>query len=426
MSPRSLSVRQADARVLVLAGGEGRRLLPLTQAQTKGAVSFAGMYRLIDFTLSNCLHSGLSRIAVLVQHNYASLERHLRLAWGIFRPELGSCLEIVPPPPQAAETGYRGTADAVYQSLGRLGGAAPRHVLVLASDHVYRMDYRQLLGYHLRRGADLTIACTEVEQEQAHRFGILEVDAARRIVGFVEKPQRPGGLLLRPGVALASMDVYVLDTRVLKDVLRADARRPDSAHDFGRDVIPAMVSGGRRVWAYDVGEEVSRDYYWRDIGTLDAYWEASMELLGAAPPLDPRDPEWPVHSFHPGLPDAQVVVEDRLEARVEAALLCPGVQVTGARVARSILGLDVTVDPRAEVVESVLMEGVHVGPGARIHRAIVDQGVRIPAGARVGSGRQEGLPVSPGGITVVPRGAARLRDAGTAAPCRLAAAGSSP
>ena len=216
-----------DALVLVLAGGLGKRLYPLTQAQTKGAVSFAGLYRLIDFTLSNCLHSDLPRIAILAQYQFASLERHLRLGWDLFRPERGGWLEIALPP-QTRNGGYQGTADAVYQNLGRLEQQAPRYVLVLASDHVYRMDYGQLLDYHVRNGAELTIACIEVALEEACRFGIVEVDAARRIVGFVEKPERPRGLLSRPGFALASMGIYVFDTRVLIDVLKADAHRRDN------------------------------------------------------------------------------------------------------------------------------------------------------------------------------------------------------
>lgn len=402
-----------DALALVLAGGLGKRLYPLTQDQTKAAVSFGGMYRLIDFTLSNCLHSGLWRIAVLAQHKLASLERHLRLGWSTFRPELGGCLEIVPPPQRIHEGGYQGTADAVYQNIRLLEQQAPRYVLVLAADHVYRMDYGKLLDYHVRCGAELTIAGIEVEREEARRFGTMEVDAARRIVGFVEKPDRPQSLLCRPGFALASMGIYVFDTRVLIDVLIEDARRRDSTRDFGHDVIPRMISSERNLCAYNVQEEVSRDFYWRDIGTIDAYWEASMELLSAAPPLDPLDPDWPVHTFYPSLSAAQILLEDRFDPRGTDALLCPEVQVIDAQVERSILCPGVTVDPQAEVFESVLMEGVHVGPGARIHRAIVDKGVRIPADYCIGGdpiGKGDDSHLTSGGITVVPRGAELVPD----------------
>jgi len=408
MFPRNPSPWCEDTLVLVLAGGQGKRLYPLTQAQTKGAVPFAGLYRLIDFTLSNCLHSDLGRIAILVQYQFASLERHLHLSWNLFRPERGGRLEIALPP-QIRNGEYQGTADAVYQNLGRLERQASRYVLVLASDHVYRMDYGQLLDYHVRNGAELTIGCIEVEQEEARRFGIVEVDAARRIVGFVEKPERPQSLLSRPGFALASMGIYVFDTRALIDVLKADARRRDSAHDFGRDVIPWMIASERPVCAYNVQEEVSRDFYWRDIGTIDAYWEASMELLSATPLFDPDDPDWPILTCYPGLPAARILLENEFDSRVTDALLCPGVQVVDAQVERSILGPGVTVDPQAEVCESVLLEGVHVGSGARVHRAIVDQGVRIPANYGIGGapfGREGDFHVSPGGITVIPRGAA--------------------
>jgi glucose-1-phosphate adenylyltransferase len=401
-----------DALVLVLAGGLGRRLYPLTQAQTKGAVSFAGRYRLIDFTLSNCLHSDLNRIAVLAQYQFASLERHLHLGWGVFGSKRGGCLQISRPPGNR-NAGYQGTADAVYQNIGLLEQHGPQYVLVLASDHVYRMDYGGLLDYHARSGAELSVSCIEVERTEAQRFGIVDVDAARRIVGFVEKPELPQELMSRPGYALASMGIYVFDTPALIDVLRADARHADSAHDFGRDVIPAMISRQRPVRAYNVQEEVSRDFYWRDIGTIDAYWKASMELLSASRLFDPTAPDWPVHTYCPDLPAARVLLAGELTPWLTGALLCPGVQVVDAQVDSSVLGPGVVVDSQAEVLESVLLEGVHVGSGARVYRAIVDQGVRIPANCCIGgvsSRRGGGIHVSPGGITVVPRGTALASD----------------
>jgi glucose-1-phosphate adenylyltransferase len=410
-----------DALALVLAGGLGRRLYPLTQDQTKGAVPFAGRYRLIDFTLSNCLHSGLNRIAVLAQYQFSSLERHLRLGWDLFRSERGGCLDIALPQGNGSG-GYKGTADAVYQNLCRLGPQGPRHVVVLASDHVYRMDYGALLDCHVRCCAELTIACSEVEREEARRFGVVDVDAARRIVGLVEKPEYPRELVSRPGFALASMGIYVFDTQVLIDVLRADASHPGSTHDFGRDVIPEMISRGRAVRAYNVQEKVGRSFYWRDIGTIDAYWKASMELLPATPLFDPCAPDWPVHTFRPDPPAAPVLRVNGSGPQITDALLCPGVQVTDARVERSVLSPGVRVDPEAEVVESVLLEGVHVGAGSRVYRAIVDQGVHIPANYGIGGSppyRGGDLHVSPEGITVVPKAAAlgRHSDAVAAYAC---------
>lgn len=398
-----------DTLALILAGGRGERLFPLTQDRTKGAVPFGGMYRLIDFTLANCLHSGLRRICVLPQYKFASLERHLRQNWNFFRSELGESLALLPPQQRLCEEWYQGTANAVYQNIYTLRQEAPAHTLILAADHLYRMDYTRLLDYHRASGADLTVACAEVDLEEAHRFGIALIDERGRIAAFAEKPVLPHPRLARSSCLLASMGIYVFSTDVLIEALAEDAQRAGSNHDFGRDLIPYMIDRGRKVGAYNAPKEEGRpEFYWRDIGTLDAYWEASMELLATEPPFDPCAPGWPVPTALRGLSPARVAAGDSL------TWLCPGAMVADAQVRRSILSPGVVVDHQAEVVDSVLMEGVRVGPGALICRAILDKGVEVPAGCAIGVDLEEDrqrFHVSPGGVVVLPKGADLSRQA---------------
>ena len=390
-----------DTLVLILAGGRGERLFPLTSNRTKGAVPFGGMYRIIDFTLTNCLHSGLRRICILPQYRFASLERHLRWNWNFFRRELGEHLDIIPPQQRVGTDWYRGTADAVFQNIYTLNQERPKHVLILPSDHIYRMDYGKLLARHAANKADLTIACMEVELDEATRFGVMAVNPSHQVIAFQEKPAVPQPMRGKTDRALVSMGIYVFDTDTLIRVLTKDACCETSHHDFGHSIIPRMVVEGWKVRSYDVQEaEGVRDFYWRDIGTIDSYWKASMELLSPAPPFDLYDPRWPVHSSQ------QSLLPGRVFQGGAATWICPGATIAEARVHRSILSGGVTAGFRSEVVASVLMEGVQVGPGARIHRAIVDKNVRIPAGYSIGVDLEDDarkFHVSPRGIVVVPK-----------------------
>ena len=399
------SAQSKETLTLVLAGGRGERLYPLTRERSESAVPFGGIYRLIDFTLSNCLHSGLRRICLLPQYKLASLEQHLHSGWNFFHPEAGESLISISPHQQSDKDWYAGTADAVYQNIATLKQNAPKCALILASDHLYRMDYNGLLDYHVRHSSELTIGCVEVELREARRFGIMYTDPHDRVIGFEEKPDAPRSMPGKPGCALASMGIYVFDTEALIEVLLADARHGDSSHDFGRDIIPRMVAEQRAVQAYNVrAEEGENKFYWKDIGAIDAYWEASMDLLSIHPPFDLYDSDWPIYTHYPILPPARILMQDSASRKITDSLICPGTTVVDARVEKSILAPGVEVDHEAEVVESVLLNGVRVGPGARIHRAIIDENVRVPPGYCIGTDPEADrrrFHVSPGGVAVV-------------------------
>ena len=378
-----------DTLALVLAGGRGERLYPLTRDRTKGAVPFGGQFRLIDFTLSNCLNSGLRRICILPQYKSASLERHLQLGWNFMQPSMGERLYTISPQQRIGQDWYKGTADAIYQNIYTLEQEAPFYALVLSSDHIYRMDYSLMLDHHLSTAADLTVACMEVDLVEARRYGVMQIDSSQRIVQFDEKPSHPRPMPEKVDRALASMGIYIFNTDTLVDLLKGDARRRETTHDFGRDIIPRLVQGNAQVQAYNVQRGQAGDnFYWRDIGVLDAYWEASMELLSANPPFNLYSRDWPLHSWHPPLPPARITQSNEVP-RIVDSLVCPGAVVTSARVERSILAAGVCAGPGAQVGESVLMEGVSVGEGACVHRAIIDKGVQVPAGFAIGLDPEE-------------------------------------
>jgi glucose-1-phosphate adenylyltransferase len=359
----------------------------------------------VNFTLSNCLHSQLRQICVLPQHESTSLERHLHSGWLHLWAEMGGGLTVMPPAQLDERNGYSGTADAVYQNISLLTQKASKAALVLASDHLYKMDYRPLLSFHTANAADLTIVCTEVALDQARRFGVIEAGPGHRVVGFHEKPAVLQRLKHREDRALVSMGIYVFDPRVLKRVLDEDSLAPDSQHDFGRDIIPRLLAQSDNVYAYDAAEQqLPEEFYWRDIGVIDTYWEASMELLEENSAFDLYDLNWPVYGYQPISPPARVFEQESPGSGLDRSLLCPGVTVSGARVDRSILSPGVTIERGAEVVESVILGDVHVGEGARIHKAIVGEGVRVPPGYSIGinpenDGRR--FHVSPGGVVVV-------------------------
>ncbi len=374
-----------DALVIVLAGGAGERLAPLTRERAKPAVYFGGPYRIIDFVLSNSVNSGLRRIFIATQYKSLSLARHIRMGWSIVSEELGEFIEILPPQKRVGEHWYLGTADAVYQNLYSIEREAPRHVVVLAGDHVYKMDYRRMLRAHEESGAAVTLATIEVPVEDGHRFGIVAVDAAGKVVGFDEKPKQPAPMPGQPHLTLASMGVYVFDMDTLAAALERDAADPASHHDFGKNIIPALIRSGQ-VFAYAFYDENKKGAkYWRDIGTLDAYYEANMDLCRVNPEFNLYDPEWPMRTHQPQAPPAKFVFADA--GRTGTALdsiISPGCIVSGSRITGSILCPNVRVHSFASVADSILMPGVQVGRHARIRNAIIDRDVLIPRGALIG------------------------------------------
>ena len=374
-----------DTLVIVLAGGAGERLTPLTRERAKPAVYFGGPYRIIDFVLSNSVNSGLRRIFIATQYKSLSLNRHIRMGWSIVSEELGEFIEILPPQKRVGEHWYLGTADAVYQNLYSIEREAPRHVVVLAGDHVYKMDYRRMLRAHEESGAAVTLATIEVPIEDGDRFGIVAVDAGSTVVGFNEKPRAPTPMPGQPHLTLASMGIYVFNMDVLSSALERDAADPASHHDFGKNIIPALIPSGQ-VFAYAFYDENKKGAkYWRDIGTLDAYYEANMDLCGVNPEFNLYDPEWPMRTHQPQAPPAKFVFADA--GRTGTALdsvISPGCIVSGSRVKGSILCPNVRVHSFATVDNSILMPGVQVGRHARIRNAIIDRDVLVPRGAVIG------------------------------------------
>jgi glucose-1-phosphate adenylyltransferase len=399
-----------DTLAIVLAGGQGERLYPLTRDRGKPAVPFGGIYRIIDFTLSNCLNSGLRKIYVLVQYKSGSLERHINIGWAsILSHELDEWIHTVPPMLRVGQRWYQGTADAVYQNVYLLEQERPRLVVILSGDHLYKMDYRRLVARHESAGAVATVGAVEVPLAEASAFGVLEVDESGRITAFREKPRDPKPIPGKPDLALVNMGVYCFHTEDLVRALAADARR-ETKHDFGHDVLPGLVPTGK-VFAYSfVDENRKSALYWRDIGTLDSYFDASMDLVAVDPVFNLYDRDWPIRTMPHQLPPAKTVfAQEEPGGRLGVALdsmLSGGVIVSGGRVERSVLSPEVRVNSYAKVVESVLMDGVDVGRHARVRRAIVDKGVRIPPGFVVGEDPEEDRKrflVTPGGIAVVPR-----------------------
>jgi glucose-1-phosphate adenylyltransferase len=396
---------------IVLAGGRGSRLEPLTRDRAKPAVPFGGLYRIIDFTLSNCINSDLRKILVLTQYKATSLNRHLDQGWKFLCRELGEYIEVIPPQQRLAEIWYQGTADAIYQNVYTIEKSRPRDTMILAGDHIYKMNYARMIDFHRDNQADLTVACLPVSLELAREFGVMGMDGAGRITSFVEKSCTPPPMPDQPGLALASMGIYVFNTDAMYEQLFQDAAKKEaSSHDFGKDVIPAMMAAGMRIFAYPFRDENRKTAaYWRDVGTLDAYYQANMDLISIDPILNLYDQDWPIHTyFRPYPPPKFVHTDPDRRGAAFNSIVCQGAIVSGGQVFRSIISPGVRVNSYALVEDSILFDGVDVGRRARVRRAIVDKDVKIPAGFEVGwnhdKDRSRGLTITPDGLTVVAKG----------------------
>jgi glucose-1-phosphate adenylyltransferase len=394
---------------ILLAGGTGERLYPLTRDTAKPAVPFGGAYRIIDFTLSNCINSDLRRILVLTQYKSLELIRHLRDGWNILSAELGEYIEVIPPMKRIGDDWYQGTADAVFQNFQSIEAEAPDLTFILAGDHIYKMNYREMLAWHRARNADITIATLQVPPGEAGRLGVAEIDADYRIVGFEEKPQHgnPARSPFDTSMVSASMGIYLFNTDVLLRALHEDSQRADSAHDFGRDVIPQNLANARVV-AYDFRDlNAKQSRYWRDVGTLDAYYEANMDLVSVVPEFNLYDRHWPIRTKVTQQPPAKFVFaqEGRRMGLAVDSVVSAGCIVSGGRVLHSVLSPAVRVNSYCEVEYSILMPGAEIGRYSRIRRAIVNTGVKVPESSVIGfdleADRAKGYHVTDGGIVVV-------------------------
>jgi len=375
-----------DVLAILLAGGAGERLHPLTAERAKPAVYFGGPYRIIDFTLSNCINSGFRRVFIATQYKSLSLSRHIRMAWNVVSEELGEFIEILPPQKRVGEHWYLGTADAVFQNLYSIVRETPSHVVVLSGDHVYKMDYAKMLRFHIERNADCTLATLEVPVADGRRFGILAVDETDQIRDFREKPAVPPSIPGSPEFALASMGIYIFKADVLVRALEDDAANVDSQHDFGKNIIPSLINA-KTVYSYRFYDENKKSAkYWRDIGTLDAYYDASMDLCQISPEFNLYDPEWPLRTYQPQAPPAKFVFAEEGIRCGQAldSIVSNGCIISGSRIRGSILCPNVRVHSFCEIDRTILMPGVRVGRHARIRRAIIDRDVLIPRGAVIG------------------------------------------
>jgi len=396
----------------IMAGGKGERLYPLTKDRTKPAVPFGGIYRIIDFTLSNCINSGLRKIYLLTQYKSASLQRHIRLGWNILPSELGQFIEILPAQQRVGESWYLGTADSVYQNLYSLEIDHADEVLILAGDHIYKMNYYTMIDFHREQDADLTVGVVEMDKAKAAHLGVVDVDSAGRVIGFQEKPAKPKTIPGNPDKIYASMGIYIFKRPIIEQELHEDARKRNSTHDFGKDIIPQMVKKGLKIAAYNFIDENKKEAkYWRDIGTIDAYYEANMDLVQVDPVFNLYDKDWPIRTIQEQFPSAKTVFSgEEITGRVGLVLdsvVSNGCIVSGGRVQRSILSPNVRVNSYSQVYDSILMEGVNVGRYARIKRAIIDKDVDIPQGMVIGYDLEEDKKrfyVTESGIVVVAKG----------------------
>jgi len=406
-NPRFVSRLTRKTLALILAGGRGSRLMHLTAWRAKPAVPFGGKFRIVDFPLSNCINSGIRRIAVLTQYKAHSLILHIQKGWGFLRGEFGEFIELWPAQQRVADTSwYAGTADAVFQNIDIIRNHAPDYVLILAGDHVYKMDYGAMIARHVESGADLTVGCIEVERRRASEFGVIGVDEEQNVVAFKEKPKEPPTLPGRPDTCLASMGIYVFNRAFLFEQLFKDADTPDSSHDFGKDIIPSLI-GRYRVLAYPFLDVRSGGQaYWRDVGTVDAFWEANLELIGVTPPFNLYDDSWPIWTYQEQLPPAKFVFddEDRRGMAVDS-MVSGGCIISGATVRHSLLFSNVRVNSFSYVQDSVILPDVQVARNCEIRNAVIDRYCNIKEGSRIGLDQEEdrkaGFHVTAAGVTLV-------------------------
>jgi glucose-1-phosphate adenylyltransferase len=406
-SPRFVSRLTRNTLALILAGGRGSRLRHLTQWRSKPAVPFGGKFRIVDFPLSNCINSGIRRIGVLTQYKAHSLILHIQKGWGFLRGEFGEFVELWPAQQRVAETAwYAGTADAVFQNLDIIRNHDPEYVLILAGDHIYKMDYGTMIARHVESGADMTVGCIEVDLERAKEFGVMDVDSEGNVLSFVEKPSDPPTIPGRSDQALASMGIYVFNRDFLFEQLIRDADTAGSSHDFGKDIIPNVI-GRYRIMAYPFRDPKSGEQaYWRDVGTVDAFWEANLELIGVTPPLSLYDDNWPIWTYQEQLPPAKFVFDDD-ERRGMAvdSMVSGGCIISGATVRHSLLFSSVRVNSFSYVADSVVLPNVEIGRNCRISRAVIDRWCIIHEGMEIGYDREAdeaaGYHVTPNGITLV-------------------------
>ncbi len=404
-NPRFVSRLTRNTLALILAGGRGSRLKNLTQWRSKPSVPFGGKFRIVDFPLSNCINSGIRRIGVLTQYKAHSLILHIQRGWGFLRGEFGEFVELLPAQQRIESSWYEGTADAVYQNLDILRSHAPEYVLILAGDHIYKMDYGTMVAEHVETGADMTVGCIEVDLETAKEFGVMSVDEEYRILEFAEKPDNPQHMPGRDDVALASMGIYVFNTKFLFEQLIKDADTPDSSHDFGKDIIPRVIEK-YRIMAYPFKDvESGKQAYWRDVGTIDAFWSANLELIGVTPPLNLYDRGWPIWTYQEQLPPAKFVFDDE-ERRGMAvdSMVSGGCVISGATVRNSLLFSNVRVNSYTSVEDSVVLPDVNIGRNCSIRKAVIDRGCEIPEGTIIGEDAvadAERFLVSDGGVVLV-------------------------
>jgi len=382
---RYLSRLTRGTLAVIMAGGRGERLKHLTEDRCKPATPFGGKFRIIDFVLSNCVNSGIRQISVLTQYKAHSLIQHIQRGWGYLRGEFGEFVELVPAQQQRGAHWYKGTADSLWQNMDMIREHRPLHVLVLAGDHIYKMDYGPMIGYHVEKEADITVGVVEVPRARAQEFGVMTVDESNRIVRFQEKPRDPEPIPGRPDVALASMGIYVFHPRLLERLLRADAEDPDSAHDFGRNIVPGAIDK-LRVYAYPFEDvRTKAQNYWRDVGTVDAYYEANLELVSVSPDLNIYDEQWPIWTYQEQLPPAKFVFNDH-DRRGQAidSMVSGGCIISGSKVVNSLLFSSVRVHDYTSIDRSVILPGVRVGERCVIRNAIIDEGSDVPDDTQIG------------------------------------------
>ncbi|MFH0736121.1 MAG: glucose-1-phosphate adenylyltransferase [bacterium] len=397
-----------DTLTLILAGGQGERLLPLTKFRTKPSVPFGGKYRIIDFALSNCLNSGLRKIYVLTQYKSDSLNQHLYEAWSIFNPELGEFIYSVPPQQKESNNWYLGTANAIFQNLNFLEAGKFKWVLILSGDHIYKMDYLRMLQNHVDKKADLSIASMNVPTQIADRFGVIEIDEDYKVLSFLEKPSNPPQIPDRPGESFVNMGIYIFDVQTLHNILRQMEREGVENNDFGKDIIPYMIKNGYEVVAYKFQDENKKEQpYWVDVGTIDSYYAASMDLISVHPEFNLYDSNWPLRTKQLQYPPAKTLShEGERVGRVLNSLISDGTIVSGGLVERSILGFNVRINSYAYVTDSIIMDNVVISRHARIRRAIIDKNVVIPEYEEIGFDSEtdkKRFTVSETGIVVIPK-----------------------